>query len=735
MRMARGRSSGACFIQRAIFWLMMVCGITVSLARDVDFAGGAMGGDDDEGTGNDLTNVTAATRTNATGCQQESDNSVDGLGPDWTTRRRRYGDDDRDGTKDEEGHSSDELWAHGLWWSAAALATAVAAVDEGRCSPSGVVRAPKAAAKVAGARTSRTKSAGVEARKSRAPWTAPTRWALAGARIGGSRRRRRCRRGAVVALLLGPRCSCGIRWKPWTSDCEAEKFEAEAARHGTLHIAREEVGPVHPRRAAGEPHGPDEEAAYASRGGRRVSTLDRKREDVVTSALRRPASLTTRRGPRPTFALLAAVTLAAHGLGQAANPGPACGAVGTVELKTNKADWRGFVEYPVPHRDGFRDIATPGFGGGTGAGRRPPEEEFHLQIESVNTTGWGPLRRRLAETTAHVIIAQETWLLIDQAASASDWARRHGWEAVMAPAALGPGGGASGGVAIFARSGMGLHHPCVGPHILEDARAVAAVVEPPGHRPILLASLYLRDGKGTCAENKATMARVGECVEAQGPGCLLICGGDFQCSPAAIEDSGFPRQVRGRVLAASSARGTFRSAAAASTIDFYVASEDLAHAVETVSLVEGTGIKGHVPVRLAFAPRPVALKALSFRRPPELGLDRVHGPLPAPPCWKEARDAANEAQCAAARGLGDQEVQRRIDRAYETWCQVAELEVANATGADPRKWGLRGRRPRLQWTSVLPEKSNEGRSIRGGGNHVDPRIRHRAQQDRWGAER
>ncbi len=39
---------------------------------------------------------------------------------------------------------------------------------------------------------------------------------------------------------------------------------------------------------------------------------------------------------------------------------------------------------------------------------------------------------------------------------------------------------------------------------------------------------------------------------------------------------------------------------------------------------------------------------------------------------------------------------------------MAELEIANATGVDPLRWGLRGRRPKLQWTSVLPEQVTKG---------------------------
>jgi hypothetical protein len=261
---------------------------------------------------------------------------------------------------------------------------------------------------------------------------------------------------------------------------------------------------------------------------------------------------------------------------------------------------------------------------------------------------------------------------------------------------------------VLARAGLGLAYPRVGPHILEEARAVAAIAEPPGHRPILLASAYLRDGKAMGDENKGTMAKIGDCASAQGPGHLLLVGGDFQCGPHVMEEGGFPERVRGKVVAAPSARGTFRGGGAASTLDYFVVEGTLANAIHKVSLVEGTGIKGHVPVAMEFCPRPVALKALTIRRPPDLGMEPVFGPRPPPADWTAARDAAAEALHAATHGASEETVQRRLDSAYGAWCRSAEEEVADATGTTPAKWGLRGLHPRVKWSSVLPEVKPKG---------------------------
>ncbi len=242
-------------------------------------------------------------------------------------------------------------------------------------------------------------------------------------------------------MLLGSKHNCSVRWGPWTCDSDAREGEAAMGGCGGPHVAPGSAGHWIP-------------GGLATGGGEVSAVGDVRRLAVpcgVNGAIddmhgeirlpRRPMARAARRGPRPTLALLAAVTLATHGIGQAVNPGPGGDGYEAEELRMKDAEWRSFVDYPEPHRDGFRDIATPGFGDDPGPGRRPPEEEFRLEIECVNSTGWGPLSRRLASTSAHAIVAQETWVLMDQVAGVSDWARRHGWEAVIAPAVLGPGGG------------------------------------------------------------------------------------------------------------------------------------------------------------------------------------------------------------------------------------------------------------------------------------------------------
>ncbi len=529
------------------------------------------------------------------------------------------------------------------------------------------------------------------------------RMALRARLIAGRRYRHVGPRGMVQAIVLAP------NWAPWRSETEA----SQAERRWRVREA-----------SYGRPVGcalpwPGEGACLGCQTSDRRGLADGGLAEAEEHGRRRhrdhcSAGASSRRSmPLASRLILATVAVAALAncrIGEAANPGPGTERpAGNSEAVLVDAVNGGGVQYPAPHRDGFRDIATPGHEN-LDAGResRRGEEQFKLLVETVNSTGWGPLQRRLTSTSAHVVLAQETWILPCQVAMAQGWARRRGWHSVWAPAVVGPGGGASGGVAILARTELGLRYPIQGSHIVEEARAVAGFVNPPGHRPILLASVYLRDGKGAGADNRATLARVGACASAQGAGCLPLVGGDFQCCPSDIEGTGFPEQIKGQVMAARSTRGTYRTTTVASTLDFYVVAQSLAEVVEDVRLAEGTGIKGHVPVQMTFAPRPVALKALAVRKPPDLPIERVFGPIPPPQDWGEAKSAAAAAIGAATRGAAAAQVQRAIDVAYERWCHVAEAEVADVTGSTPSVWGLRGQRPKLRWASVLPEVTPKG---------------------------
>ncbi len=383
-------------------------------------------------------------------------------------------------------------------------------------------------------------------------------------------------------------------------------------------------------------------------------------------------------------------------IGEAENPGPSA------------IPWSGYrpqdgLEYPAPHRPGFRDFHTPGFDPEEVDDDEVAEMEvFQLLVETTNTTSWGPLRKRLAATRAHIVLAQETKVMIGKQAEASSWALRNGWKMVAAPAIAGKRGGASGGTAIFARSELGVRFPVHGGHVLEEGRAVAAIVEPPACRPVLVVSVYLRDGVGMNDANTDTLNKVGACVQTHS-GWQRIIGGDFNVTPQTLAATGHVQEMNARVVAPDTRRGTCRTRWGTRVYDYFVVGQALANGIEEIGIVEGANVKTHTPVQLRFRPRLTSRKKLTVRRPEPLGKGEVYGPLLPPPSWDNAIGIIEEA-VRKARWATRDVAQCALDRAYEEFANLAERELEHVTGVMIERPGSRGKRPSFVWRSVLPER-------------------------------
>ncbi len=374
-------------------------------------------------------------------------------------------------------------------------------------------------------------------------------------------------------------------------------------------------------------------------------------------------------------------TLSAR-IGEASNPGP-LGVTVAVDgiLRKVYSTARAVVSYPRPGTGSLRGAIAPGF-----PEVQPHDGEdgqFALSIEAVNATGWRGLQRRLANTEASVVLAQETWLTADALPAASAWARRKGWKSVWAAAVAGPNGGPSGGTAILVRDFLGLRYPPGGSHVWVEGRVAAAVLDAPGHRPMLLVSPYLAHGIGPGPANLDILATVGRRIQAVGAGYEVVIGGDMNMEPPDMATTGFHDQIGATLMLPQTCRGTFRTARAATLIDYFIVTNRAAAAVHKVATVEASGVKGHTPVTLTFRPLVTTIRALHLRKPPTISRERVHGPLPPPPDWTGPREAA-EAALKAARDK-DGQLQDVLDTAYRRWADMAELEMAAYAGEDPQK--------------------------------------------------
>ncbi len=228
------------------------------------------------------------------------------------------------------------------------------------------------------------------------------------------------------------------------------------------------------------------------------------------------------------------------------------------------------------------------------------------------------------------------------------------------------------------------------------------IMEISGSRPVRLVSCYLKHGRCSDELNATTLGLVGEALDNCGDDEVCVMGGDFNQDLADLISVGYDRRIAATLFHTATERGTFRTAKARTTIDYFFVGDRLAAAVQDVRTVEASGVRGHVPVQLVFKPRLATIRALHIRQPPRLATERVYGPLPPPRDWSTQAGVA-EVALAAARA-GSPMTEELLEAACASWADQAEEEIEEYTGTCVAKRGERSKRPRLVWRSVLPEK-------------------------------
>jgi endonuclease/exonuclease/phosphatase (EEP) superfamily protein YafD len=246
----------------------------------------------------------------------------------------------------------------------------------------------------------------------------------------------------------------------------------------------------------------------------------------------------------------------------------------------------------------------------------------------------------LRRSNADVVLGQEHRLAsAAKIAAASRWCKNNGWKSIWAPAiASTKGGEASGGTVIFARSHLGL---AKAEDVLElSERAIAAKLDYPGGRRLLLVSIYCKCSIGLKGENVELLGKIGQAVESWGGPAIL--GGDFNMLPSTLQQAGYDKKLKGKVIATTSPIGTCDGILGARTIDYFVATGGMEEAIESVSIVHNAGLAPHRPVFLKLHPKSASLRARKLRKPQTLPPQPAFGPRWRSNSWDKLRNAFDD---------------------------------------------------------------------------------------------
>ena len=309
-------------------------------------------------------------------------------------------------------------------------------------------------------------------------------------------------------------------------------------------------------------------------------------------------------------------------------------------------------------------------------GRRRSRRRDTWMLESLNSTCERSARARLAETPSDIVCVQEHHKLLHELDETKRLSMRAGWKAAYDGALSTTGKGTSGGTGIAVREWVGIR----------DADVLPTDVEwPPAHRfslrwvdavikgGILVASVYLETGSGFGGADIGILNMVGQVLRAYGRPFVL--GGDWQMNRAVLEASGWLRAIGGIAVAPADTEFTCVSSRAASTIDFFVISEFLGHAVRGIWVdSDCTTIRTHHPVRMALQGTARGNMVQRYRRPCAFPVQRPAGCDPRPPDYEDCISALNEATSSDELNAG-----------FVQWIQAAEGELVARHGLQDEK--------------------------------------------------
>jgi hypothetical protein len=261
----------------------------------------------------------------------------------------------------------------------------------------------------------------------------------------------------------------------------------------------------------------------------------------------------------------------------------------------------------------------------------------------------------------------------------------------------------SGGVAIVAKSELGLVPACGLDTRIVPHRAIGGAIDVPTLGHVALVAVYLDVADKWGSGNLALMSQVGAFLSTSA--LPFLVGGDFNNVPATCADLSFHQWV-GSVVVAPEV-GTCRSSAGAwSVIDYAIVNASLAWFVQTVYVDDSWPAGPHRPVRFLLHGDIGNKVALAFPKTVRYPTDAPFGPAPRPQSFRRADRAAWSAWSACVGG-DRAEASRRLDDANTVFAKSAERHVAFATArADDdgdgrvRVEGRWGSTPQPRWQKV-----------------------------------
>jgi hypothetical protein len=213
-------------------------------------------------------------------------------------------------------------------------------------------------------------------------------------------------------------------------------------------------------------------------------------------------------------------------------------------------------------------------------------------FDTYNTNAWNSAADALATSAADFLAIQEAREPDpEKCRRLENAARLVGWQASINPATRTTAGGASAGVAILGKRGLGLAKGVVDAAYTDRINVKWTSCFRPGG--IHITSVYLWTSEGLSERNLALLHRLKRAVRAiKGP---WIAAGDWSIEPGTLQSSGWAKYLKGQVFAPEApTRGDKH-------YDYFLVSGSLVHARAEAQSIRDVGGRPHRMSRLLVA--------------------------------------------------------------------------------------------------------------------------------------
>ena len=211
--------------------------------------------------------------------------------------------------------------------------------------------------------------------------------------------------------------------------------------------------------------------------------------------------------------------------------------------------------------------------------------------------------------------------------------------------------------------------------------------------PLIVASAYLQAGVGLNEVNLRILSTLAQWQEQlQLP---VLAGGDFNVPPHSLGRTDFP--ARSGMMIVSPGVPTYKTAAVATELDYFVATRCLAERMQRPKLYDSIPLAPHTVVGTSIGIGQ-ADKVPVLELPSRLPLVEPFGPRREAKDWTALHDRIREGHQYLERYQTSQPERLQVlDQLYAHFVLLFEQHICERTDTAPRRRSGRGRVPRIRW--------------------------------------